>query len=92
LSSPDSGEVSSSGGLTTGSWVGSLIVASAFSLACALIARRKNRNVVVWAIVGFLLPLISLIVLLVSRKNTPEQTLEDAALRRRPSPPAHGPA
>lgn len=85
------GEASSSGGMNTAAWVGSLLLASAFSLACALIARRKNRNVVAWAIVGFLLPIISLVVLLASRKNTPEQALEDAALRHR-LPPAPAPA
>ena len=41
-----------------------IIFAILYAVACWLIARRKGRNPAVWAILGFLFPLVALILVL----------------------------
>ena len=46
-------------------YVVAIAIALIFAWACATIAARKGRRVVLWGILGFILPLIALIVILV---------------------------
>ena len=53
---------------STASIVGYIVaiaIALIFAWACATIAARKGRRVELWGILGFILPLIALIVILV---------------------------
>jgi len=71
--------------------IGSLIVAALFAFLCGFLARRKNRSTVGWAILGFLLPVIALILVAVLAEKEPEQPAA-AATPSAESPPPSVPA
>ena len=48
-----------------------LIIGAVMAVACGLIAKNKNRSVVLWAILGFLFGLIPLIIIAVLKKKEP---------------------
>lgn len=52
--------------------ISGLIVSIVFAIVCASLAGSRNRHRVVWAILGFLFPLIALIVLLIIGKKQPK--------------------
>jgi hypothetical protein len=60
-------ELSAGAGLWWAGRAVSLGVASACAVACGVIARRKNRNAILWGVLGFLIPLVAVIVVLVIR-------------------------
>ncbi|MEM9717082.1 MAG: hypothetical protein AAF826_11250 [Pseudomonadota bacterium] len=41
-----------------------VLVAIILAVACALIARNKGRSVVLWTILGFIFPVIALVIIL----------------------------
>lgn len=49
-----------------------LMVALASGLAGALLAKRKNRNPVLWGMFGFLMPVLALVVLAFSKYLCPQ--------------------
>lgn len=50
----------------------SLAIALVFAVLCYRIADRKGHNAVLWGILGFILPLIALIIVLLLRPRRPE--------------------
>lgn len=66
-------ETSTADGLIRGTLVAGLIFGLVFAVLCGYLARRKNRSVVGWAIFGFLLPVIALILVAVLPTKQPEQ-------------------
>ena len=51
--------------------ISGLIISTVFAIVCASLAGSRNRHRVVWAILGFLFPIIALIVLLIIGKKQP---------------------
>ena len=51
-----------------------IVFGVAFAVACGLIAKNKNRNVALWAILGFLFGFIPLIIIAVLKKQEPTYT------------------
>lgn len=49
-------------------WIITLVVATSVAIACGILARLKNRNVVGWGVFGFFIPIAALIAILVVRK------------------------
>lgn len=55
---------------SNGTWIGGIIGGIIFAVICYIIADRKGRNPVLWAVLGFFFSLISLIVIaLLPRKR-----------------------
>ena len=52
--------------------ISGLIISIVFAIVCASLAGSRNRHRVVWAILGFLFPIIALIVLLILGKKQPK--------------------
>ena len=52
--------------------ISGLIISIVFAIVCASLAGSRNRHRVVWAILGFLFPIIALIVLLIIGKKQPK--------------------
>lgn len=60
-------------GVLIGLGVGSVVIAVVFAFICGYLARRKGRSTALWAILGFLFPIIALIIIAVlsSKKVRP---------------------
>jgi hypothetical protein len=52
-------------------FIGALVIAIVFAAVCWNLAGARDRNQVMWAILGFLFPIIALIVLLIIGKSKP---------------------
>jgi Na+/melibiose symporter-like transporter len=74
----------SSGGPNYGVY---LIGGVIFAIACGFIANTKNRNVVLWVVLGFLFGLISLIIIAVLKKKQPEISYGTGGGYGSPPPP-----
>jgi hypothetical protein len=71
-------------GLLIGIGVGSFIFAALFAFVCGYLAKRRGRSALGWAILGFLFPVIALILVLVLSDKTAGQ----AAAAEMPGAPA----
>ena len=58
-----------------------------FAVACGLVAKNKNRSVVLWAVLGFLFGFIPLIIIAVLKKKAPEMTYGMGGGSMAPPPP-----
>jgi len=56
------------GGLNTGVV---LLLGAVFAVACGLVAKNKNRSLVLWAVLGFLFGFIPLIIIAVLKRKEP---------------------
>jgi hypothetical protein len=85
-------EESSSDGLGRGMLiaigVGGLIFSVVLAFVCGYLARRKNRSVVGWALLGFFFAIIALIIILVISEKKPEQAAAAATPPEAAPPPA----
>ncbi|MGA0123121.1 MAG: hypothetical protein ACO3KD_09015 [Gaiellales bacterium] len=54
------------------SFVIALVIALVFAAVCWNLAGSRNRNQVLWAILGFFFPIIALVVLLIIGKSEPK--------------------
>lgn len=61
-------DLSAGGGVAWIPWLIRLGIASASAVACGVVAGRKNRNVALWGVFGFFVPLVAVITVLVVRK------------------------
>jgi len=76
-------DLGAGGGVAWIPWLIRLGIASASAVACGVVAGRKNRNVALWGVFGFFVPLVAVITALVVRKVELEHPT--AALLRPPS-------
>jgi heme/copper-type cytochrome/quinol oxidase subunit 3 len=58
-----------------------------FAVACGLVARNKNRSVVLWAVLGFLFGFIPLIIVAVLKRKEPELPYAPGGSLTLPPPP-----
>jgi hypothetical protein len=67
-----------------------LVMGIVFAVACGLVAKNKNRSVVLWAVLGFLFGFIPLIIIAVLKKKepTPVYGMGGGAMTPPPPPPA----
>jgi hypothetical protein len=79
-------------GAPVGQFLIYLIIDVLFAVACAYIAKGKGRSMVLWAILGFLFPLIALIIVAVLPRSKPAVSAASAAPTYAPSPPPPPPA
>jgi tetrahydromethanopterin S-methyltransferase subunit F len=49
--------------------ISGLVISVVFAIVCASLAGGRNRSRVVWAILGFIFPIIALVVLLILGKK-----------------------
>ena len=75
---------STGGGLNTGVV---LVVGAVFAVACGLVAKNKNRSVVLWAVLGFLFGFIPLIIIAVLKRREPEMPYAAGGGANMPLPP-----
>jgi hypothetical protein len=61
-------DLGAGGGVAWMPWLIRLGIASASAVACGVVAGRKNRNVALWGVFGFFVPLVAVITVLVVRK------------------------
>ena len=67
--------------------VGGLIFNAVFAFLCGFLARRKGRSAAGWAILGFLIPVIALILVLVLKDKSPPAAAETQGTPPPPPPP-----
>jgi heme/copper-type cytochrome/quinol oxidase subunit 3 len=75
---------STGGGLNTGVV---LVVGAVFAVACGLVAKNKNRSVVLWAVLGFLFGFIPLIIIAVLKRKEPAMPYAAGGGANIPLPP-----